>query len=446
MFACLGKGIDPKFLADGYLSGVDVPYVISPNRFGVPEDLGLAYLKNVPATASARVAAMRARIGKTPPPMVSFPKTDVGDIADASFQNLQKIGQRVLSVYEDASQYDVIASSFGIPVAEVKVQASQIAAASKGSQPEFIASAMKYAPAASVLGNAVFAYAKGGGVNRAELAGALGMAVANAVGDVAPLVGTVVSMAASLYTASELARQKLVASVCVGFKDNYTAVALKTGQEGFPVPLHLLSDVGAPCTDERSDYDKILFIESVMKGNHLTFRALSPTDKQSVLEWWGLSLTLMSHPDVYAVFDKLGHGRAYYSAGFAPPFGDGYGRRGSALYGGLLASDEQVMMVAAPVAIANGYPVDYFAEALWKKSKGWRGADPSSMVVLEKGLRFDFNSTGDVMDTVTYYACPGFVANAYWLQLAALSRDAFGLVKTLKKPVEELKMVTSLRF
>jgi len=440
IYECLGTSISGSDLADGYLSGVTVPYMLSPNRFGIPEDLGLGYLKNTPPKADARIAAMRSRIGALPPARTSFPETSVGNIAEASFKSLQEIAFHLQSIYKDVSRYGEMAEKFGVPVSEIEKQAEGVAklASSAASQSDFVEKASQYAPVAAALTSAVSAYAMGGGkLDTTAIVGMFGSAVAAAAGAVVPVVGAVIDLAVKMYASSEAARDALVKATCSEFKSNYLAISKKTIEEHFPIPMHLLEDAGSPCGDAGYDYDKMLLLEGMMKGNHLMFRGLSPRDKSAVIEWWGLAASLMSHPAVYAVFDKLGHGRVYNN-GSAPTFGDGYGRTGCNLYGGLLASDEQVMLVAAPVAIANGFPVDDFAAALWKRSKGWRDADAASALVMPAGIRYESNHTGDPMDTKVTLICPGYVANAYWLNLSVLARDAFELAKTYVPPLVTL--------
>jgi hypothetical protein len=125
----------------------------------------------------------------------------------------------------------------------------------------------------------------------------------------------------------------------------------------------------------------------------------------SVRRWWMLALTLMADPRVGPVFSALGETPRLWVPN--PTGGIGVVPVGS------WATDEQVMLVAAPIAVSYGLDVDALAEALWNTSRGWSGA-PSSMFIEE---RF-----GD---------CEGIV-NAGIVQLAVLATDAFAIARAWK--------------
>lgn len=422
------------------------PVLTCIGRMKIPVDVGLNYLASAPDSAAGRVDAMRARIGALPPAdRVSFPNTDAGELAEASFKQIQSLGIKLQSVYSDSAQWAGLASAFGIPMSEIEKQAKDISSLSKTvTQSEFIRQAAKYQPIAQTLMQGVAGLA--GGLNRDQVinqaASMIGRAAAMAAADVVPIVGAVINLATDLYMQSALSRQAAKRAECDGWKSELANLKKKAFAEGFPVPIHLLSDLGNVCDSERNEY----FAESVLRGSTLAFRTLTLRDRAFVTQWWSLALSLMSHPEVYAVFDRLGHGLYAHDvpglsndagSGNAPPFGNGFGFVGSTgLYGGALASDEQVMMVAAPFAIANGYSVDYFARALWQACRGWRDADSTSFLWSknrDRSLRFAINNTGDPNDDVVVYACPNVPCNAWHLQWAALARQATILTQSLKK-------------
>jgi hypothetical protein len=427
-----------------------------PNRFvdpillclarekGLYPNVGLGYLSGLGDDAESRVAAMVKRIGPPPPPRVSFPKTTIGDLAEGSFKNIQALGIKLQSVYADESQWGQLAGYFGVPVADIKSQAAQLSSVvGKVDQSEFIKQAAKYAPIAKSIMQGVSGYASGR-KSQSEIAMDLGLAaassLASAAAGVVPVVGAVMSLAIDL-TVAELNRKAAnKAAECVSRKNEIKDLIQRTTGEGFPYPWHIVDDFGNPC----DNYDDFLRVSGALGANLLAFRSLSVRDRGAVAQWWALALSLMSHPEVYAVFDKLGHGVRPDTIGSianivpASSLGNGFGYAGwLGLYGGFIASDEQVMLVAAPYAIANGFPVDYFAKALWNVSTGWKGADEVSFMYGKKDRSLYAvwqKSKGDPMSDVNTYLCSGVPLNAWHLQFAALSRDAQALVKTLKKP------------
>jgi hypothetical protein len=113
--------------------------------------------------------------------------------------------------------------------------------------------------------------------------------------------------------------------------------------------------------------------------------------------------------------------------------------------GGMWASDEQVMLVAAPIAVANNIDVDRLAEELWKRSAGWRAA-PASMLVPEPGPRTGPFTEVCISHCAWYDPMPSSIevvptgppgcavepANAMQAQFAVLARDAFQIVEEVK--------------
>lgn len=87
----------------------------------------------------------------------------------------------------------------------------------------------------------------------------------------------------------------------------------------------------------------------------LMFEDLSFEQKRNISEWWSSALTLMADKDVKEVFNALGRNK------------------------GLFGNDEQVLLVAAPIAVLNGFDVYEFATLLWGFAKGW-ASEPGQWV------------------------------------------------------------------
>lgn len=435
IYICFGGNIANEAVADDTLPPprpADVPpYTIWSNKFGIPMDLGQAYLSKVPPNAASRIAAIRAKMGPRPVAAVKFSLSDIGRIAEASYQKIQNVSSSIINVYKDTKNYANIASAFGIPVATMTKQAEDVLAKSKDStQSEFLEQTAKYRPIAETLGTAILQYATTGSFDSLKATSLVGHALASAVGGIVPVVGQAIALSVDLLVGTLESRKAAAAEICKIRYAELQAIIKQTLEENFPIPFHLEEDgAPGPCAEHGDG----LWTNMVYWGSFYTFRNLSPNDKANVQQWWALAETFMSHPEVLNAFEKLGHGKIVIAPNLGATLaGDKYGRtEEGSLYGGMLASDEQVMLVAAPIAVANGLDVDDFARKLWDKSKGWRNADPKSIQKLVKGYRYTNSELDDTF--VERYTCPNFVTNAWWLQWAVLARDAFALAKTLKK-------------
>lgn len=403
------------------------PY-IRPGNF----DVGLGYVLGAQNTADARIAALRGQVGAPRGDMSSFPATELGRIAEGSYQQAQKLAVSLAQTYQDAAKWGPLAKSFGLPVQEIEKQAQDVKRLASGAQADFLKRAAKYKPIAATIMQTVEAVAKG---NKGQSAFdqaflAIGEVAAAVAAKSVPIVGAVIGYAVDVYAKDAAARAARTAEACEGAKQRVSDTIAKTLSEVFPFPLHASPDLGGPCGKAGQ------FLEGILAGNLLAFRRLSVNDKAAVSQWWALAQSTMSNPEVFAVFDRIGHGKVG-RVGF-PPFGNGNGYTyvgwDVGLYGGVLGSDEQVMLVAAPYAIANGYSVDYFAKALWAASGGWRTADPSSFLFVA-GKTGAFTICRDGPAGTCFPICPGarVPMNAWALNFAALSRDAAELVKVLPK-------------
>lgn len=400
-------------------------------------ELGFGYLAKVPLFVNNRIDAIREKVGVAPATMTSFPQSPLGAFAEASYKRLQDVSGALISAFKDADAYGEAASKFGVPYEEFKREAAKLVSGyGSEAQSTFLEKAAQFAPVANIIGTAMYQYATTGTADTTSAALQLGRLGAAALAGVVPVVGQVASLAISLAEADIARRKAGIAAVCQSFYDRYAKILTETTSEKFPTPMHMLTDAGAPCPPDSSsyDYNRILFLENAANANHQAFRALSVSDKEAVRTWWALTMTFMSHPLVFQAFSRLGHGTAIHNErALSLPFG----RNDGAFYGGMTATDEQVVLVALPIAVANGLDPWDFAKALWSKSEGWRSADVGSRKVLARGLRWVRNDTGDPTDDIETYACPGTIANCWHLNWAALARDALMLAKTFPKAREK---------
>ncbi len=439
IYSCFDGTFEHNVLPDDTLSvPKPPPYNIAANRFGLPRDLGQGYLGEAPNNARDRIARIRAKFGFVPKQLVAFPPNAVGRFAEASSNNIARISSTIFNTYSNAKNYADIAARYGVPIGQVEAQARDIVAAAKDlPPPTLVQYAAKYAPVAQTIGNAVLQYVQtGGSFSTEDAILSLGQVLAAAAGLINPVIGAVAVAAVGLIQADIQKRKAGEAESVRKWTESIQNGFNATTNEGFPVPFHGFDDIGD------GDLSARFFLNNIAWGNLVQFRKLSTRDQNFVKRWWSTATTFMSHPDVYNAFQSLGAGTAVYPPFFTPAGDKDDKPPDGGIYGGLVASDEQVMLVAAPIAVANGLDIDDFARRLWNKSKGWRDADETSKVILEKGWRrteeiADDRSCVGTSGCITggeyrdIYACAPYVANAWWLQWAVLSRDAFELADSM---------------
>jgi hypothetical protein len=420
------------------------PVLVCLEQNGLRFDVGLGYL-DVPNTAAARVAAMRSRIGTPTYGATTFgTSSTIGKIAEASYQKSQELAIKLARTYEDASRLPYVAQALRIPIEQAQKQAAEILSLSRGAQDRFLREAAKYPGISNALMAGVSAFAAGK-LSPAEAyatgAQLVGEVFASAAASTVPVLGAITQVAAGFVAADIRAREAAAKERCEANR-----LALAKAQEAIlkdlsPLPLHIESE------DCDEPYWQAQHLSNLLRG----FRSLSIRDKGAIQEWWTLAQAMMSNPEVFAAFNRTGRGGVGWR-------GDGIPLAINSrtqpqkfnvhLDGRYLGSDEQVMMVAAPFAVANGYDVDRFARALWEKSQGWRGADPLSFVYAKTPDRsfsicdITYTDPGKGAAGVkkeSGRSCrpicggPGVPMNAWHLNFAVLARDAAELARTLPK-------------
>ena len=131
-----------------------------------------------------------------------------------------------------------------------------------------------------------------------------------------------------------------------------------------------------------------------------------------VLQWWAIVLLTLSDPRMTAAFSTLGRG-----------IPQGEGGHGSATY---VASDEQVYLVALPLALIYNLDLPGFANVLWNASNGWRDGQANGLF-MGNGYSTDISAGGGPQQFATY--CVGAPLNAYIVNFTILCRDAWPLAQ-----------------
>lgn len=243
-----------------------------------------------------------------------------------------------------------------------------------------------------------------------------------------------------------------------------------------PIPFHIREAFNQDCKSTKRLFSKYATTDDlastmrILRQNLFFFRELPSGLRESIKQWWALSLLYMGDPAVTEVFAALCND----------------------CLGGCIASDEQVMLVAAPIAVANGLDIDDFARKLFYKSKGWKSAidsaryyvpfsweksrifekgpivvggvgsfqlvgDPSTELALAfvydrspRGIEFHNVINVDSNEIWKVSSQPGSESdpcwtrvpcNAWWLQLGVLTSDAFDLLNEIqRKKIEERRL------
>lgn len=200
--------------------------------------------------------------------------------------------------------------------------------------------------------------------------------------------------------------------------DNWPTILKKRGEAGY-------NDMGDAGGFELPSIDLSGAREDATYA-FLMWYNMGIANKTNVIKWWSSTMTIMADPVNFAVFNAMGRNR------------------------GLFASDEQVLSVATPIALLNGYDPYEFAQLLWGYAEGW--ADPlgkpdwwafDKKTWIEGPKEKDGSRIGKPVspcsEKVEGDPIPQIPMNAWALNFASLTRCAFDLVDALKE--KDVKLV-----
>lgn len=373
--------------------------------------IGLEYLADVPNTADARIAAIRAHViaGDSPAIQRRYMK-----YADASQDGLAALTRTVIEATKDPSKLPAVAKSLGLPIEKAEIARQDLLKwldTPGGSILKALWSAV--GPQVMTLIRQTVAEVSGEVTSTLNSIGAMSSAV--------PILGFIVQSFTLVYGSIVERAAEAKRSTCQSYLQDISEHITRLANAGMPTPWHLV-DLGLDCdavvkktlAAEKSEPGTPLSVALVTAQNTDWYTmgtpasvkgierwdgesyvgwgpGLSPLDLIALKKWWGLATLLWSTEQVGPVMRSLGGDR----------------------WGGWLASDEQVMLVAAPIAVSYGLDVDTFARKLWDRSLGWRSR-PELFVSRAGG------------------GCGKVVDNARVIQFAVLARDAFDLAEEEK--------------
>jgi len=345
---------------------------------------GYEYLNIIPVSAEARVNAMRRKIdaANIKDEDVKFIASNPGKalvhvdaIAQSSFKNISSIVDKFQITAKDPTKIVDLSKAIGIDVSDIQKDVKTIESLIDSLGPD-VSKILEQA------GESVIGYI-GQGIE--SLLGSLGLEVGAIAEDIASVAGDIASaipfIGAAIKIIIEIMKlagpqgdnsalcNDYINQTIKSFVDNY---APPKGQTPFPIPWHIFEYYPPDCREFEGApyypgaYDKIQKVPiNDDRGGNLArlgqilqirlkqFRALPIDYRVSIARWWQLSQSLMADPRVYRVFATMCKDTL----------------------GGTMASDEQVMCVAAPFAIANGFDIDGFAKLLWAFSNGFAAPD-----------------------------------------------------------------------
>lgn len=414
--------------------------------------LGYEYLSTVPRNANARIAAIRAKVdawNKGASYVKSQPwfwlpspeghvNADVGITVANAIKNshatlnnfADTIANKYASLQKDVKAVKAFAEAYGVSTSSVDAEVKSLAKAigSVDSIKVVDKAVREYGPIASAIVNALFQTLSSSILSGGTGPGAADKRIAdslNAIGSMAsviPVYGTVIKgvtdLLASAYQGSAEAKEGECRAVAASIFDK----AKEAAGLGYVVPWHFEAifppnacfnyGVGATGAGNLSDDQDSA---RLLVGDNLKYQAgtiaapgfpafpINPVYRNAIKSWWAVVQIYLSHPKVSEVFSALGRDAK----------------------GGVIASDEQVMLVAAPYAVANGFDVDEFAKELWTRSSGWSGADSHFFAEPYTQQKIDQFKLGDICYGVVGKNAP---MNAWWLQWAILAQDAEQIV------------------
>lgn len=395
----------------------------------------LDYLMRVPATGKDRVAAMRKQIDAFADP----PGAAVLAMQKQSWDTADAIREQLSNDLATADGRKNLAAKVGVPVDVIEANAESLLETLKTYglelEPLFKSLFKEFGqPILDGIKNAIES-ATGialGGAAAAEAAADTAIGFAGAI----PLVGTFASMFISMYSDELMRLDADKIHGCETWAQSISISYKKSASYGLPSPWHrelFGTEDQLKCTSDanqsRDATPHLASLGNVANAWLVEFNDLPTVPyKGAVAKWWLTALTYMSDPAVLAAFNALGRDK----------------------WGAGLATDEQVMLVAIPIAISYGFAdIDGFAAELWDRSKGWsdlgtavvdahhdRAGQPYLYMAEVRRNKLDcpgFLSAGGCVETAEYQTmCTANVKNAYFAQFAVLARDAIALAEEKK--------------
>lgn len=331
----------------------------------------LAYLEGSKPQATTRVATMRAyvtsRAGVTGAPILrAFER--------ASFKKMQEYGISLINgAYANAANMEALARDLGDPLDVVRAQGQKLLQAAglpgKAGDVAIVETLLREVkPAVAAINASISNFSKEissyATTHSNEAASAL--QAFSKFSAAIPVVGALVNFSMNIYSAAEAEYRKDMAETCQNALVGIDTIIKDLVSSNFPVSLRTFDmSCGEPHVRVKylsKEAGEIYYnmTSGQFEAFQAYFRILYGLEKTSIYyrafisRWWATALTFMSNPRVGDVFRAMGEHWDF-------------------------ASDEQVMLVAAPFAVANDIAVDVFARVLWDRCEGYQTASASML-------------------------------------------------------------------
>lgn len=394
------------------------PYVQS-NRFSdlIPYLSGYEYLASVPSNASARVAAMRLKIRST------ASASRVQSMVEGSKLGLYKVARDIYDSAQTPSGRLALANKMGVPVSQINGALNDvsgvIAKYAGDTAALYMRELVQYG--SDYVVKLIRDYAIK--VVSEMTSSAAGAAVAESI----PIIGQMLQMYTKMAGLAYDMKNAEYQALCNDWIESFKSGMSKLTSYGFPIPWNMMNNLSPACRDYEGvkgvfgaadkwtpTLDQTILL-NIVTAWFKQFRALEPKYMSAITKWWTYATMMMSDPRVGDVFSAMCMDSL----------------------GGTIASDEQVMVVAAPIAVMYGLDVDAFAVRLYESASGWVEF-PSNMRSATQIDKAIYKCGGGVFASgcdITGFEsiCKNVVINCFVLNLANLTTTAFPLAEKMKR-------------
>lgn len=383
----------------------------------IPYLSGYEYLADVAPNATARVASMRLKIR-------SFGKIErVQALVDGSNASLYRIAQDIYNSAQTTSGRLALANKIGVPVSQINTAVDAVSGVvskyAGDTAALYLREMVNYG--SDYVSKLVRDYAQQWVMEN------LRSATAGALAESIPIIGQILSAYTKMAGIAYDLKDNEYKAQCEQWFGEFKKGLANLTLYGFPIPWNMLNVLSPKCRE----YDGVKGIygaadrwtpttdQNIILTNiqawFTQFSKLKIADANSVHRWWTLASTFMSDERVGSVFSAMC----------------------ADSLGGTIASDEQVMVVAAPIAVAYGLDVDTLAVKLYESSIGWVNL-PSDMRMTTRYDKPIYDCGGSIGASgcdITGYEniCSNVVINCFVLNLANLCSVAFPLAEKMKK-------------
>lgn len=399
--------------------GGSKPYTQVNRPSQVPVLWGYEYLATVPRNSTARVKAMRTKIDGWGP---RYTKT-VETLAQASSDQFFKLSVDIWNRSQTAEGRKSLATELGVPVDQVESSFKQISAlVSTYTGKDFA----KFAD--QVIGSLTEDVLKVlRDLANKIIADTISRSSAEALAEAIPIIGQIFAILLKVAEAANAAKDAEFKAQCQDYLDSLKKAMGDLTKLGLPLPWHIF-DLWSPACPTRAWLSDERYVDTPQQAairdtfNMLTsqWAKMSVAEVAPVIRWWGLAGTYMSVKRVRDVFETM----CFDSLG------------------GTIGSDEQVMVVAAPIAVAYGLDVDALAVNIWDAAYGWVSSKKQAPVSFIKAIYkcpetrwYDPTSWSAAACDLTggEVQCANVAGNCFVLNLVSMCGVAFDIAERMKK-------------